>query len=322
MDNHFSQSDSEIFKNLQIRVYKIPFLILLLFVSGLLNAQQTYEVYTIIDYPAVPPKFCDLEDDMKETSGIIFYENNVWTINDSGGEPVIYKIDKETGAANQKVLILNGENRDWEDISQDDQYIYVGDFGNNKGARKDLKIYKVAKSDISGKKKIEVNAEVIEFSFKDQLSFEFGKHDHNFDCESLLVFGDSLIVYSKDWGDGKTRMYKMPKTAGKYELDPVDTFDADGLITGADYSYNLKKLVLSGYKDFIPFIYLVNDFDGKSLNGKEIFRFNLFKLKGSQVEGIAWSTGETVLLSTEQTQTFTQQVFEFDIQKVFKAMGK
>jgi hypothetical protein len=322
MDDIFSNKANPVSKKLKMKVFTIPFFILILLGSNSLNAQQSFEVYTIIDYPAVPPKFCDLEEEMKETSGIIFYDNRIWTINDSGGEPIIYKIDKESGAVIQKVIILNGENKDWEDISEDDQSIYVGDFGNNYGDRKDLKIYKVAKSDISGKKKIEVKAEIIEFSFRDQLSFEFENHAHNFDCESLIVFDDSLIVFSKNWVDGKTRMYKMPKIAGQYQLDPTDTFDADGLITGADYSSNLKKLVLSGYKDFKPFIFLVNDFDGKSLNGKEIFRFNLFKMKESQVEGIAWSTGETVLFSTEHTKTYPQQVFEFDIQEVFKVMGK
>ena len=114
----------------------------------------------------------------------------------------------------------------------------------------------------------------------------------------------------------------MSKTPGKYQIQPVEVFDADGLVTGADYNATLKKLVLIGYKDYMPFIFLINDFDGETLKGKEIYRFNLFKMKDSQAEGIAWSTGETVLFSTEQTKTYLQQVFEFDFQKVFKIMGK
>jgi hypothetical protein len=288
----------------------------------LIFGQQAKELYTIVEYPAVPAKYCDLEEEMKETSGIILYEGNIWTINDSGGFPEIYKIDKVTGAVNQTVSIANGSNRDWEDITQDDKYIYVGDFGNNDGNRTDLKIYKIAKGEITDKKKVSVNATIIGFSYSDQQSFEENNHNHNFDCESLISDGDSLMIFSKDWADGKTRMYKIPKIPGQYNIDPLETFDADGLVSGADFSEVDHKLVLIGYKDHIPFIFLVNDFNGRTLIGKEIFRFNLFKMRGSQTEGITWSTDETVLFSTEQTKSYQQQVFEFDFQKVFKAMGR
>lgn len=294
----------------------------LLFSPLILPAQQLIELYTIVEYPAVPEKYCDMEEAMKETSGILYADGNIWTINDSGGEAEIYKIDKETGTVIQKVILLNAVNRDWEDISEDEGYIYVGDFGNNNGNRKDLKIYKVAKSGITSKKKVEVKAEIIEFSYTDQETFEENNRNHNFDCESLISFGDSLIIFSKNWADNKTRMFMLPKNPGQYRIESRSVLDADGLVTGAGYNSNLKKLVLIGYKDHVPFIFLINDFDGKSISGKETYRFNLFKMKGAQTEGISWSTGETVLFSTEQTKTYSQQVFEFDFQKVFKIMGK
>jgi hypothetical protein len=304
-------------------IYNTLLIIFSLLISPLiLPAQQLIELYTIVEYPAVPEKYCDMEEAMKETSGILYADGNIWTINDSGGEAEIYKIDKETGTVIQKVILLNAVNRDWEDISEDEGYIYVGDFGNNNGNRKDLKIYKVAKSGITSKKKVEVKAEIIEFSYTDQETFEENNRNHNFDCESLISFGDSLIIFSKNWADNKTRMFMLPKNPGQYRIESRSVLDADGLVTGAGYNSNLKKLVLIGYKDHVPFIFLINDFDGKSISGKETYRFNLFKMKGAQTEGISWSTGETVLFSTEQTKTYSQQVFEFDFQKVFKIMGK
>lgn len=304
-------------------IYNTLLIIFSLLISPLiLPAQQLIELYTIVEYPAVPEKYCDMEEAMKETSGILYADGNIWTINDSGGEAEIYKIDKETGTVIQKVILLNAVNRDWEDISEDEGYIYVGDFGNNNGNRKDLKIYKVAKSGITSKKKVEVKAEIIEFSYTDQVTFEENNRNHNFDCESLISFGDSLIIFSKNWADNKTRMFMLPKNPGQYRIESRSVLDADGLVTGAGYNSNLKKLVLIGYKDHVPFIFLINDFDGKSISGKETYRFNLFKMKGAQTEGISWSTGETVLFSTEQTKTYSQQVFEFDFQKVFKIMGK
>jgi len=290
--------------------------------SYYLYSQQTTELYTIVEFPAIPAKYCDLEEDMKETSGIIYSSGSVWTINDSGGEPEIYKIDKTTGTVIQKVIILNGSNRDWEDITQDDDFIYVGDFGNNDGNRSDLKIYKIAKSEITAKKKVELNAKIIGLSYNDQKSFSESKHNHNFDCESMISFGDSLIIFSKNWADGKTRLYKMPKIPGQYQLDPLDTLDADGLVTGADYNKDTKKLVLIGYKDRLPFIYYFSNFNGRKFESDQVYRFNLNKMKDSQTEGIAWLNDETIIFSTEQTKSFSQQVFELNFQSVFKLIGK
>ena len=307
-----------------MKFFQNSFLIFLVLsnTSYFLYSQQTTELYTVVEFPAIPAKYCDLEEGMKETSGIIYSDGSVWTINDSGGEPEIYKIDKTTGTVVQKVIILNGSNRDWEDITQDDDFIYVGDFGNNDGNRSDLKIYKVAKSEITGKKKMEVKAEIIEFSYKDQQSLIENNRNHNFDCESMISFGDSLIIFSKNWADGKTRLYIMPKIPGQYQLDPIDTFDADGLVTGADYNKNSQKLVLIGYKDRLPFIYYFIIFNGRKFESDRVYRFNLNKMKGSQTEGIAWLNDETIIFSTEQTKSFSQQVFELNFQSVFKLIGK
>ena len=39
----------------------------------------------------------------------------------------------------------NIKNTDWEEISQDKDFIYIGDIGNNSGNRDDLKIYRAGK---------------------------------------------------------------------------------------------------------------------------------------------------------------------------------
>ena len=114
----------------------------------------------------------------------------------------------------------------------------------------------------------------------------------------------------------------MPKIPGQYQLDPLDTFDADGLVTGADYNKDSKKLVLIGYKNRLPFIYYFSNFTGRKFDSDQVYRFNLNKLKDSQTEGIAWLNDETIIFSTEQTKSFTQQVFELNFQCVFKLIGE
>jgi hypothetical protein len=296
-------------------------LILQLFVTTGFT-QQTSELYTIIEYPVVPEKYCDLSEEMSETSGLIYYKNAVWTINDSGGLPEIYRIEKESGKVNQTVILENGMNNDWEDITQDENFIYTGDFGNNDGNRTDLKIYKIAKKDISEKKKITVKGEVIAFSYSDQQSLSINSRDHDYDCEAVISHDDSLIIFSKDWVNGKTKMYKLPKNPGQYSLKPLDTFETDGLITGADYFEEANSLILIGYKDHIPFMFYFRGFDGNSFGKGKVYRFNFVRLKGSQAEGIAWLNKDTVVFSTEETKHFRQQAFELDLHKVLQLINE
>ena len=90
-----------------------------------------------------------LEDEIQETSGLLFVGDELWTHNDSGNENRLYQLDTMTGAVLREVLIANAENEDWEDITQDNQYIYIGDFGNNEGTRTDLRIYRILKSSLN-----------------------------------------------------------------------------------------------------------------------------------------------------------------------------
>jgi hypothetical protein len=206
---------------------------------------------------------CNLNTAVNETSGLLWWNKQVFTHNDSGGQPDLYIINKSTGDTLKTIAITNATNVDWEDITQDDTYIYIGDFGNNaKGNRTDLKIYKVKKSD--AKNKVSVTAAVINFSYSDQTDFT-PKADNktNFDCEALVAYGDSLFLFSKDWADNKTRLYKLPKTPGTFSALKIDELNVQGLITGATIIPDKRVIVLSGYNAVLaPFIYLLYDFTG------------------------------------------------------------
>ncbi len=95
-----------------------------------------------------------LPEQIAETSGLIYYNGRLITHNDSGGNPELYELDPETLGITRVVQITNAENRDWEDIAQDEQFIYIGDFGNNSGSRQDLVVYKVPKSEYARAKSI------------------------------------------------------------------------------------------------------------------------------------------------------------------------
>ena len=88
-----------------------------------------------------PPFKYLLPEEIKETSGLIYYADALWTINDSGNLPIIYKFDPETGKILHRIRISNAKNKDWETLAQDDQNIFIGDVGNNKANRKSLTIF-------------------------------------------------------------------------------------------------------------------------------------------------------------------------------------
>jgi len=272
-------------------------------------------LYRTIVFQNIPEKVCDLSNKVNETSGIIYFDEAIWTFNDSGGKPEIYRIDEKSGKVNRIVVISNAKNNDWEDITMDDEYIYIGEFGNNWGNRKALVIYKISQKDIiSGKS--EVDAELIQFSYNDQVSFEKMNRSHNFDCESVISFGDSLILFSKNWEDHNTRMYKLPKEAGSYKLSPLDSFSAGGLVTGADYNKETQKLVLIGYKDKVPFIYLLDGFNGINFDSKKITKIEFPDFAKSQTEGICWIDNDNVMISSEETKTFAPGLYKLDLNKV------
>ena len=97
--------------------------------------------YSTTDYSLT--EIAILPDLINESSGLVFFDDQLWTHNDKGGEDKIYQIDTSTGVVIQTVVIAAADNDDWEDLAQDENHIYIGDFGNNKGDRMNLKIYKI-----------------------------------------------------------------------------------------------------------------------------------------------------------------------------------
>jgi len=297
------------------RSYFLLFVILLV-ASSMGIGQEKSNVQTYSLYGAAE-KITDLSLKVNETSGVIYFDKAIWTFNDSGGRPELYKIDKN-GGVGRTVIIENAKNRDWEDITMDDEFIYIGDFGNNWGTRKDLVIYKVSQEKIRAAKS-KVQAELIQVSYSDQKSFDKMNRAHNFDCESVISIGESLILFSKNWADNKTKIYKVSKTAGKYELSPLDSFFVNGLITGADYNEETKILTFIGYtasKEKNPFVFLFKDFNGQNFNSDQIYRINLPGLFKSQAEGICWMDHETLIISTEETKTFKPGLYKLKLQEI------
>ena len=81
-----------------------------------------------------------ISKEIDETSALEIINGNFLTLNDSGDDPLLYIFDKN-GKILSKNLISGTQNRDWESLASDENFVYIGDIGNNRGNRKDLKIY-------------------------------------------------------------------------------------------------------------------------------------------------------------------------------------
>ncbi len=257
----------------------------------------------------------ELPRSLSETSGLIYFDDLVWTFNDSGGKSRIYGFNRD-GKIEREIKIKNASNDDWEDIAQDENFIYIGDFGNNNGNRKNLVIYRINKKEITRKKEQTVHAAEIKFSYSDQENFNFWPHKTAFDCEALVEVKNQLYVFTKNWINETTTVYAIPEIEGNYEVPAIDSLNMKCLVTGADISPDKTKLAILGYHDYKPVLRLFWDMEaGNFFSGKSLF-MDMDTINGAQTEGICFLGNDTVLISCENTKHFDQQVFYIDLKTI------
>ena len=263
------------------------------------------------------PEFkSELPEEVKETSGLFFHNGRLWTHNDSGGKPILYGLDTSTYEVVQRLILKGVKNKDWEDVCTDGETVFVGDFGNNKGHRKNLRIFTFPLADIPADGDAVIEVDSIHFRFADQTNFEKRKHEHDFDCEAVFATEENLYLLSKGWATGTTRLYRLSKNEKEQVAEVVNGFNSQGLITGADYDKENHVLVIVGYVKSIwkPFMYLIYDFDeaGVKLSHR---RFEMPQLTGAQTEGICFFDEGRCFVSAETSPTMTSRVFEVDFRK-------
>lgn len=246
-----------------------------------------------------------LPEKLMETSGLIEFNGKVWSFNDSGGSPEIYAFSLTSDSILQTIALKNAINKDWEDIAQDDKYIYIGDFGNNLGTRDSLIIYKISKLLIPTNGNAEILPEIITYRYPEYTANKFPLTFSAFDCEALIALGDSLVVFTKDWTSGMSTIYSIPKNQGNYIARRLNTFNTQGLITGADVLGN--KLVLIGYSNFMPFVWIFSTPQNMAaLREKNGTRIELTALETYQTEGICVIDDYSFLISSEKTRSPAQ----------------
>jgi len=203
-----------------------------------------------------------LPDEVFETSGLIFFNESLITHNDSGNEPILYELDTLNQSIKRRITISNVDNIDWEAITQDEEYIYIGDFGNNLGTRVDLAIHRISKEDFISFDAVEATS--INFSYEDQEDFT-NNGNSDWDAEAFFILNNQFVILTKQWKSFGSFAYTLPITPGIHAANRVGAIADVGLVTDVTYDVATNRLVLMGYSTILsPFIGIVEDLNLES----------------------------------------------------------
>ncbi|MCP2038403.1 YncE family protein [Chryseobacterium sp. HSC-36S06] len=221
-----------------------------------------------------------LNDSLKENSGLSFRNGRLYVMNDGGNSSEIFEIDKSSGKI-LKTIKTGLTNIDWEAIASDSLYFYTGDFGNNAGTRKNLKIYKIPYDNNSA-------AQEIPFFYPEQQDFSRKVINNDFDAEAMIVLNGKIHVFTKEWVSKSTTHYVLnPELADNQPAEKTESFRTGFVVT--DAAYFDGKLFLIGYtKNTEVFLSVFKESEPGVFFSKQPKKYYLgSSLSVGQIEGIA-----------------------------------
>ena len=239
----------------------------------------------------------ELPSSVYETSGLEKVDDNLITINDSGNQPVIYYLN-ESGEVIIERNFSGLQNNDWEDLTVDEEFIYIADIGNNFDTRDNLRIIKAPLDSADN------SFEIINFYYLEQEDFSF-KQLSKYDAEALVSIDENLLIFTKNRAKKITEIYKLPKKAGNYKAELIGKIDIESIVTAADFDEKMKLLVLTSTKDFNEYyIHKIKNFKISKLKNLKTDTYKI-PIGKTQVEAIKiidkdnfWITSEAEFMGS------------------------
>lgn len=264
--------------------------------------------------PLTPTVITPLDTLLNETSELLEVDGSWWTILDSGNPHALYSIDPATGDILRTVTVTNAVNTDWEALASDADWLYIGDVGNNSGARTDLRVYRVPLSSVLDPDITSMEADTIRFAYALQSDFTPAYNNTDWDCEAMVAADDSLFLFSKNRVTGTCYLYALPATPGDHLAERRDTLDAQGLITGASIDTAHGAIALVGYSNgvYLPFIWRLADYSGHDFFQGTAQRHDL-AIGITQMEGIAWNGPFQLYMTSEQNSPDVARLWELEL---------
>ena len=233
-----------------------------------------------------------LDARVRESSGLAHTTDSTLITHPDGENPaILYNISKK-GALLDSMLLPQLQNTDWEDLAEDEEHLYVGDFGNNANNRRDLRIYKINRQHhtLTG---------TIAFAFEDQGAFPPAEDNLHFDLEAFFYHQDSLYLFTKSRGKNKKlKLYTLPATPGNYTARLREQLPVNAMATAADISPDQKQFAILGYGK----LYLFAVENGNiNLSGKH---YCIPLARTGQAEAILYTSPQELLLTNEAGKLF------------------
>jgi len=256
----------------------------------------------------------DLDLGIDETSGLASVGGRLLTHNDSGGKSELYAFDHSTGRITHTFAVTGATNIDWEELAQNEEFVFIGDLGNNNGNRRNLKIYLVENSAFDFTQptgEVPVSG-VISFDYPEQESFEKG-NKHNFDCEAMFYSEGYLYLFMKHRKDRYAVLYRLPSVPGTYRAEKLGGFRSEVKLTGADISPDGQKVYLVGYdKENQCMLWEFSEFSGSDfLSGKkEAYNLGAFSIWG-QIEAVKILDDQSIFLTSEAVKSLPPRLYSF-----------
>ncbi|AZB28577.1 hypothetical protein [Chryseobacterium balustinum] len=263
---------------------------------------QQAEIFKLKKY-----RIAVLNDSIQETSGLNFFDGKLYTFNDSGNPAELYEIEKNSGKI-LNVLKTNAENKDWEALTNDGKNFYIGDFGNNAGTRKHLKIYKIP---FRNNQLQNDSMKAISFYYPEQEDFTSRNINTDFDLESMIYLNGKIHIFTKEWASKSTTHFTLdPENLENQAAEKVESFRTGFMISDA-YYFN-KKLYVVGYtKKTEVFLDVFNESEPGIFFKEKSRHFYLGSaLTIGQIEGIAvdetgiYISGERFYSPIKKTKPF------------------
>ena len=258
-----------------------------------------------------------LPNQLNEISGIDdAFRSAYFSINDSGDGPFVYIMNEDGGSILHKMFVSGTDNIDWEDLSTDGEFLYIGDIGNNRNQRRDLMVYRVPINyswtfyynggKLNHNLPDTVQAEFFVFNYPDQIMFPPEDSQLNFDSEALTYADGKLLILSKDRSkpyNGICKIYEADLSNNMLEVKLLQEIHLKGVswltgsVTGCDYLNN--KLYVLTYKR----LYIFERSNGQF---ELIRKKNLGSLQ--QWEGICVDSEEQIRIVAEKSRLGKQKM--------------
>ena len=242
-------------------------------------------------------KIAILSDSLQESSGLTNLDGRLFSFNDIGNTSEIFEI-KAGSSYIEKTFQSGLRNIDWEAITNDGENFYVGEFGNNLGTRKDLKIYQIPFRNDS---LIVDSIKTIPFFYPEQTDFTPKNINNNFDAEAMIFSDGNIHLFTKEWITKTVSHYVINKNLTENQpAKKLESFDTGFVVTDASVFEN--KLYVVGYTKNAS-VYLMifeKDETGNLFFNKPLKKYSLGRAYNvGQIEGIT-TTEKGIYISGER----------------------